>query len=69
MSQDQKKQAVKIAMEQIEKQYGKGAIMKMGEKGIVRKVDIIPSGSISLDIALGIGGFPSAKGRWSGCFC
>jgi len=61
MSQDQKKQAVKIAMEQIEKQYGKGAIMKMGEKGIVRKVDIIPSGSISLDIALGIGGFPRGR--------
>ena len=61
MSQDQKKQAVKIAMEQIEKQYGKGSIMKMGEKGAVRKVDVISSGSISLDIALGVGGFPRGR--------
>ena len=61
MSQDQKKQAVKIAMEQIEKQYGKGSIMKMGEKGAVKKVDVISSGSISLDIALGVGGFPRGR--------
>jgi len=61
MSQDQKKQAVKIAMEQIEKQYGKGSIMKMGDKGMVKKVDVISSGSISLDIALGVGGFPCGR--------
>ena len=61
MSRDQKKQAVKIAMEQIEKQYGKGSIMKMGEKGAVKKVDVISSGSISLDIALGVGGFPRGR--------
>ena len=44
----------------IEKQFGKGAVMKLGEKEH-QKIDIIPSGSISLDIALGIGGYP--KGR------
>ena len=61
MSQDQKLQAIKMAMEQIEKQYGKGAIMKMGEKGAVKKVDVIPTGSIALDVALGVGGLPRGR--------
>jgi len=61
MSQDQKLQAVKMAMEQIEKQYGKGAIMRMGEKGAIKKVDVIPTGSIALDVALGVGGFPRGR--------
>lgn len=61
MSQDQKLQAVKMAMEQIEKQYGKGAIMRMGEKGAIRKVDVVPTGSIALDVALGVGGFPRGR--------
>jgi len=62
MSQnEQKLQAVKMAMEQIEKQYGKGAIMKMGEKGIVRQVPVISTGSIALDVALGVGGFPRGR--------
>jgi recombination protein RecA len=61
MSQDQKLQAIKMAMEQIEKQYGKGAIMRMGEKGAIRKVDVISTGSIALDVALGVGGFPRGR--------
>lgn len=61
MSQDDKLQAVKIAMEQIRKQYGKGAIMKLGEKSAMKKVDVIPTGSIALDIALGIGGLPRGR--------
>lgn len=61
MSRDDKLQAVKIAMDQIQKQYGKGAIMKLGEKGAVKKVDAIPTGSIALDIALGIGGLPRGR--------
>ncbi|MDD3340798.1 MAG: recombinase RecA [Bacilli bacterium] len=44
----------------IEKQFGKGSVMKLGDQGI-RKIDVISSGSLSLDIALGIGGYP--KGR------
>ena len=44
----------------IEKQFGKGAVMKLGENEH-QKIDVIPSGSLSLDIALGIGGYP--KGR------
>lgn len=55
-----KKKAVEIAISQIEKQFGKGSIMKMGEKAL-QKVDVISTGALSLDIALGVGGVP--KGR------
>jgi len=54
----QKLQAIKIAMDQIEKQFGRGSIMKLGEKADKFSVEVIPSGSIAIDIALGIGGFP-----------
>ncbi len=51
-----------MAMEQIEKQYGKGAIMRLGEKGAaVKKVEVISTGSIGLDIALGVGGLPRGR--------
>lgn len=53
--------AVKIAMQQITKQYGEGAIMRMGSDKINEKIPVISTGSISLDLALGVGGFP--KGR------
>ena len=46
----QKQEAVRLAIEQIEKQYGKGSIMKLGDRQSV-KVDIIPTGSIALDLA------------------
>lgn len=52
--------ALKAAMAKIEKDFGKGSIMKLGEQQ-VDKVDVIPSGSLGLDIALGVGGYP--KGR------
>ena len=55
-----KLQAVKLAMDQIEKQFGKGSIMKLGESAGKMNVETIPSGSIALDMALG-GGYP--KGR------
>jgi len=58
---NQKLQAIKIAMEQIEKQYGKGSIMRLGESGQDFKVDVIPTGSIALDLALGIGGLPRGR--------
>lgn len=58
----QKLQAIKMAMEQIEKQYGKGAIMRLGEKADRdASVDSIPTGSIALDLALGIGGIPRGR--------
>jgi recombination protein RecA len=55
-----KTKALGLAMEQIEKQFGKGSIMKLGDAGTTRNVETIPTGSLSLDIALG-GGLP--KGR------
>lgn len=61
MASDQKLQAIKIAMEQIEKQFGKGSIMKMGEKGDKLSIEVIPTGSIAIDLALGIGGFPRGR--------
>jgi len=58
---DQKVTAIRMAMEQIEKQYGKGAIMKLGDKPEVRRIDVIPTGSIVLDVALGVGGLPRGR--------
>lgn len=58
---DGKTQAVSAALQQIEKQYGKGSIMKLGTDNIRKDVSSISSGALSLDIALGIGGVP--KGR------
>ena len=56
-----KEKALNQALEQIQKQYGKGAIMKLGDAGPVSNLDVISTGSISLDIATGVGGYP--KGR------
>jgi len=59
--QDSKNRAIETALSQIEKQFGKGAIMKMGQKGAAVKVNAIPTGSISFDLSLGIGGFPRGR--------
>ncbi len=56
-----KKEAVKLAIEQIEKQYGKGAIMRLGGGEGVAAVPAIPTGSVSLDLALGVGGIPRGR--------
>ena len=53
--------AVKIAMQQITKQYGEGAIMHMGSDKINEKIPVVSSGAISLDLALGVGGFPRGR--------
>lgn len=58
---DEKLKALQLTIERLEKTYGKGSIMKLGDKAVLNEVDIIHSGSISLDACLGIGGFP--KGR------
>lgn len=57
---NEKKKALDLALSQIEKQFGKGSIMRLGE-GAKLDLDFIPTGSLALDIALGIGGIP--KGR------
>ena len=60
--QDREKQkAVEIAFGQIEKQFGKGAIMRLGQKGAIQPIDAIPTGAISIDYALGIGGVPRGR--------
>ncbi len=53
--------AVKIAMQQIQKQFGEGAIMRMGIDKVAEKVPVISSGALSLDLALGVGGFPRGR--------
>lgn len=54
-------QAIKLAMDQIEKQYGKGSIMKLGGTDQKYKVDVISTGAIALDLALGVGGLPRGR--------
>ena len=61
MERDEKLKALDAALVQIEKQYGKGAVMKLGDPSAQMNVETIPTGSLSLDIALGLGGIP--KGR------
>src|SRR5262245_28862261 len=56
-----REKAIDLAVSQIEKQFGKGAIMKLGEGGIVKDVQAISTGSLGLDIALGIGGVPRGR--------
>ena len=61
MEKEEKLKALDAAISQIEKQYGKGAVMKLGDPTSQMNVETIPTGSLSLDIALGLGGIP--KGR------
>lgn len=61
MAKDDKLRALESAIAQIEKQYGKGSVMKLGDTNSHMNIETVPTGSISLDIALGLGGVP--KGR------
>lgn len=61
MVREDKKKALDSALAQIEKAYGKGSVMKLGDSGANLNIETIPTGSLSLDIALGLGGVP--KGR------
>lgn len=56
-----KDRAISMAISQIEKEFGRGAIMKLGDMGLAEKVPVIPSGSLALDVALGIGGIPRGR--------
>lgn len=53
--------AIGVALSQIEKQFGKGSIMKLGDKGRIMDVPVIPTGAVSLDVALGTGGIPRGR--------
>jgi recombination protein RecA len=61
MSEDARKKALDAALSQIEKQFGKGSIMKLGDQTAAMNVTVVPSGSLTLDIALGAGGFPRGR--------
>ena len=61
MAQDEKLKALDAALAQIEKQFGKGSVMKLGDKGAALNIETVSTGALSLDIALGLGGVP--KGR------
>ena len=63
MERDEKLKALDAALGQIEKQFGKGAVMKLGDPAAQMNIETIPTGSLSLDSSLGLGGIP--KGRFS----
>ena len=58
---ENKKKALSAALMQIDKQFGKGSVMRMGDVAASREIDIVPTGSLSLDIALGCGGLPRGR--------
>ena len=58
---DRRKQALSSALSQIERQFGKGAIMRMGDPSAVRDIAVVSTGSLGLDLALGVGGLPRGR--------
>ena len=58
---DRRKQALSSALSQIERQFGKGAIMRMGDQSAVRDIAVVSTGSLGLDLALGVGGLPRGR--------
>ena len=56
-----KQKALAAALSQIERQFGKGSVMRMGDTSISKNIDAISTGSLGLDIALGIGGMPRGR--------
>ncbi|TLM97353.1 DNA recombination/repair protein RecA, partial [bacterium] len=61
MEMSDKQKALEMALHQIEKQFGKGSIMKLGEASAKMHVEVIPTGALTLDVALGIGGVPRGR--------
>lgn len=61
VEKDGKKRALDLALTQIEKQFGKGSIMKLGTGEVPADIQVVPTGSLSLDIALGVGGLPRGR--------
>src|SRR5258708_12394082 len=57
----EKNKAIDLALAQIEKQFGKGSIMRLGSKEAIVPIAVIPTGAISFDAALGVGGFPRGR--------
>src|SRR5712671_1800498 len=61
MAQEIKSKALDLALSQIEKQFGKGSIMKLGEQAIEADLSVVSTGSLGLDLALGVGGLPRGR--------
>ena len=61
MENEEKMKALDAALAQIEKQYGKGSVMKLGDQSANMSIDVVPTGSLSLDLALGLGGMPRGR--------
>jgi recombination protein RecA len=60
-AESQKEKAIELAVSQIERQFGKGAIMRLGTDAVIPEIPVIPTGSLALDIALGVGGVPRGR--------
>ena len=58
---ENRKKALLQALGQIEKQFGKGSVMRMGDGGVIRDIEVVSTGSIGLDVALGVGGLPRGR--------
>jgi recombination protein RecA len=58
---DNRKKALAAALSQIERQFGKGSVMRMGDEGAIPNIEVVSTGSLNLDIALGIGGLPRGR--------
>ncbi|MGN0151325.1 MAG: recombinase RecA [Wujia sp.] len=61
MASEEKLKALDAALAQIEKQYGKGSVMKLGDRSANMNIEVVPTGSLSLDLALGLGGMPRGR--------
>src|SRR5678816_4352524 len=57
----EKKRALEAALAQIDRAFGKGSVMKLGDKGKIVEIESVPTGSLGLDLALGIGGLPRGR--------
>ena len=61
MAETERERALGAALSQIEKQFGKGSIMRLGNKEAIVPIAVIPTGALSFDAALGVGGFPRGR--------
>ena len=60
-AKNDRRQALELALSQIERQFGKGAVMRLGSGRPLEEIAVIPTGAISLDVALGVGGLPRGR--------
>jgi recombination protein RecA len=60
-AKSERRQALELAIAQIERQFGKGSVMRLGAGGPLEEIAVIPTGAISLDVALGVGGLPRGR--------